>query len=121
MRAQSAATQQREITKQVRLVGADVSVNRQNEIHKMIARRAYESFERRGRIHGHDINDWIDAESEVVHPCVFWRMVQSGEDENTTRSRSNNRRKWLSSNEFRFGSFFAPVGIELSRARKVET
>ncbi len=27
----------------------------------------------------------------------------------------------LLSNEFRFGSFFAPVGIELSRALKVET
>jgi HSP20 family molecular chaperone IbpA len=69
MRPQSAATQQRETTKQVKLVGADVSVNRQNEIRDMIARRAYESFERRGRIHGHDINDWIDAELEIVHPC----------------------------------------------------
>jgi HSP20 family molecular chaperone IbpA len=69
MRAQSAATQQRETSKQVKLVGADVSVNRENEIRDMIARRAYELFERRGRIHGHDINDWIDAELQVVHPC----------------------------------------------------
>src|SRR4029077_5568714 len=69
MRVQSAASRQRETAKQVKLVDADVAVNRQNEIRDMIARRAYESFERRGRVHGHDINDWIDAELEVVHPC----------------------------------------------------
>jgi hypothetical protein len=69
MRVQSAASRQRETTKQVKLVDADVSINRQDEIRDMIARRAYESFERRGRVHGHDINDWIDAELEVVHPC----------------------------------------------------
>lgn len=59
----------REAARQVKLVEVDVSVNRKNEIHDMIARRAYELFESHGHIHGRDINDWIDAESEVLRPC----------------------------------------------------
>jgi hypothetical protein len=30
-----------------------------------IARRAYERFEQRGREHGHDVEDWLDAEREL--------------------------------------------------------
>jgi hypothetical protein len=30
-----------------------------------IARRAYERFERRGRKHGRDLEDWLDAEREL--------------------------------------------------------
>ncbi len=30
-----------------------------------IRRRAYELFERRGRKHGYDLQDWLDAEIEV--------------------------------------------------------
>jgi HSP20 family molecular chaperone IbpA len=59
----------RDAARQVKLVGTEVSVNRKNEIHDMIARRAYELFESHGHIHGHDINDWVDAELEVLHPC----------------------------------------------------
>ena len=28
--------------------------------------RAYELFEQRGREHGHDIDDWLQAEAEIV-------------------------------------------------------
>lgn len=35
----------------------------------MIARRAYELFERRGRAPGFDVDDWRWAESEVLYPC----------------------------------------------------
>lgn len=59
----------REAARQVKLVGTNGSVNRKNEIHDMIARRAYELFESHGHVHGHDINDWLDAESEVLQPC----------------------------------------------------
>jgi HSP20 family molecular chaperone IbpA len=59
----------REPARQVKLVGTDVSINRKNEIHDMIARRAYELFESRGHVHGYDINDWVDAELEVLQPC----------------------------------------------------
>ncbi len=33
-----------------------------------IARRAYELFEARGREHGHDLEDWLRAESELLRP-----------------------------------------------------
>jgi hypothetical protein len=32
---------------------------------EQIARRAYERFEARGREHGHDQEDWFDAEEEL--------------------------------------------------------
>lgn len=32
---------------------------------QLIARRAYERFEARGFEHGHDIEDWLAAESDV--------------------------------------------------------
>ena len=36
-----------------------------SDLKKKIAVRAYEIFERRGRIPNHDVNDWLQAESEV--------------------------------------------------------
>jgi HSP20 family protein len=33
-----------------------------------IAHRAYELFEARGYQHGHDLEDWFRAESELLHP-----------------------------------------------------
>ena len=48
-------------------------------------------------------------------------QIPLSKDENTTRSSSNNRPKWLSFYELQFGSLFAPVGIELSKGPKVET
>jgi Protein of unknown function (DUF2934) len=35
-----------------------------------IARRAYELYERRGRQEGHDLEDWLEAEREVLGPRV---------------------------------------------------
>jgi hypothetical protein len=32
---------------------------------EIIQRRAYELFELRGRQHGHDVEDWLQAEAEV--------------------------------------------------------
>jgi DUF2934 family protein len=37
----------------------------QSDLHEMIARRAYELYEERGRCDGDDLNDWIRAEAEV--------------------------------------------------------
>ena len=34
----------------------------------LIARRAFELFENNGRWHGHDLEDWVRAEAEIVHP-----------------------------------------------------
>jgi hypothetical protein len=32
-----------------------------------IARRAFELYERRGRLDGHDVDDWLAAERELTH------------------------------------------------------
>ena len=58
--------QPREATTPVRLVAADVLLSRKNEIQNVIARRAYELFKGHGSVNGHDIDDWIEAEVEVV-------------------------------------------------------
>lgn len=53
----------------VKPVPAQVLIERGKEIHDLIARRAYEIFERRGRAHGSDVSDWLLAESELLYPC----------------------------------------------------
>ena len=58
--------QRRKATIPVKLVAADVLLNRKSEIHNVIARRAYELFEDHGRTNGHDIDDWSEARVEVV-------------------------------------------------------
>ena len=58
--------QRRNATIPVKLVAADVLLNRKGEIQNVIARRAYELFEDHGRTNGHDIDDWTEARVEVV-------------------------------------------------------
>ena len=36
------------------------------ETEDMIRRRAYELYEERGRGDGHELQDWVDAEEEVL-------------------------------------------------------
>ena len=39
---------------------------RMADLHKLIARRAYRLFVAGGRRHGHDVQDWLEAESELL-------------------------------------------------------
>ena len=39
-----------------------------SNIRDALAHRAYELFEARGYLHGNDIEDWLRAESELLHP-----------------------------------------------------
>jgi HSP20 family protein len=48
------------------------------EIQLAIARRAYELFEGRGREHGHDLEDWFKAESELLRPLPFATSEREG-------------------------------------------
>lgn len=41
------------------------------ELHQRIAERAYERFQARGRIHGHDLEDWLAAERLVLNSLKF--------------------------------------------------
>ena len=38
------------------------------DIHGLVARRAYELFTASGSTHGHDLDDWLQAESEILEP-----------------------------------------------------
>ncbi len=51
-----------------KLVPAADLVKRLQELHESIARRAYEIFESKGRTCGRDLEDWLQAESEFLHP-----------------------------------------------------
>lgn len=53
----------------LKFVPAPVLREREKRIRDLIARRAYEIFERRGSSHGSDISDWLWAESELLFPC----------------------------------------------------
>jgi HSP20 family molecular chaperone IbpA len=54
----------------VNFVPADMLEQRKMEIHNMIARRAFEHFEHRGHVPGHEIEDWEHAETELlIYPC----------------------------------------------------
>jgi len=43
-------------------------MDRMEKLYDSIARRAFEIFEGNGRWDGHDLADWLQAESEVLHP-----------------------------------------------------
>ena len=49
-----------------------ISITRlsQPEVEEAIRRRAYELYEQRGRADGFELNDWVQAESEVVDTDV---------------------------------------------------
>lgn len=50
----------------VKLSGISNVAGRSQEIHELIARRAYAIYEGRGHIDGHDKEDWLQAQSEVL-------------------------------------------------------
>jgi len=68
MKGQS-ATKRAEAGTPVKIVLAQDLANRVNEVHEMIARRAYELFAGRGGEHGRDLEDWLQAESDLLQVC----------------------------------------------------
>ncbi|MFZ0880658.1 MAG: Hsp20 family protein [Candidatus Acidiferrales bacterium] len=48
------------------------------DVFNLISRRAFEIFEGRGRVHGHDREDWFLAESQLLTPVKF-HISESGE------------------------------------------
>jgi HSP20 family protein len=52
----------------VQLLTPDILHNRKSELEGMIARRAFQLFEGRGGGYGHDVDDWITAEQELLRP-----------------------------------------------------
>jgi len=50
------------------IVRAEELFDQTNRLSEEIARRAYELFDQRGRAQGLDLCDWLQAESELLHP-----------------------------------------------------
>lgn len=69
MKEQSAAITQptKEAAPMKLLPGSDL-FDRMRELSNAIAHRAFEIFEGRGRADGHHLEDWLRAESELLHP-----------------------------------------------------
>ena len=43
-------------------------IDRTREVYESLSRRAYDLFESRSHQHGHDVEDWLRAESELLRP-----------------------------------------------------
>jgi len=65
------------------LPGSDL-FDRIQELSTSIARRAFEIFEGRGRALGHDLENWLRAESEFLHPVHL--AVAESDDALTVRA-----------------------------------
>ena len=52
-----------------RFVEPQAIYNRMNELYEAISRRAFELFEGDGRIAGRDLDHWLRAEAELLHPA----------------------------------------------------
>ena len=55
--------------KPIAIIPPHILRRKKDSIQRMIARRAYELFELRGRVPGHQVEDWAQAESELLYPC----------------------------------------------------
>ena len=62
----------------VRHSTTDDVLDRFQQTHDSIARRAFEIFNDNGRWLGHELEDWFRAESELLHP-VHLEIAESGE------------------------------------------
>lgn len=67
MRASTAARRASD-TQPLQLVTSDQMLSRMREQVDNIARRAFEIFESNGRRLGQDLDDWLRAETELLHP-----------------------------------------------------
>ncbi|HYM11810.1 MAG TPA: Hsp20 family protein [Bryobacterales bacterium] len=52
----------------LKLVDREDLFSRMKEVCDSISRRAYEIFQGKGGTHGHDLEDWFQAESELLGP-----------------------------------------------------
>ncbi len=52
-------------------------LERMDRLYAAIARRAFELFERDGRVEGHHVDHWLEAERELLHP-VHVRVEETG-------------------------------------------
>lgn len=69
MAEQSTAVERAREAAPLRIIPIDDIFDRVNEMYNAIARQAFEFFDGRGRQEGHELDDWIRAESALFHPA----------------------------------------------------
>jgi HSP20 family protein len=87
MPAQSAAataTQPVKIQEINKRTGLDKYTEKFNQLNDSIAKRAYEIFDNKGRWFGNELADWLQAESEILHPVHL--AIAETEDALTVRA-----------------------------------
>ncbi len=62
----------------LKVVEPETLLDRMNRIHNAIARRAFEIFEGKGALLGHELDDWFKAETELLHP-IHLNISESAE------------------------------------------
>jgi len=55
-----------------------IEPTRYEDLREQVLRRAYELYELRGREDGHDLADWLQAESELVPVGLKFELVAQG-------------------------------------------
>jgi HSP20 family protein len=68
MAEKSTAVQKAPSSGSLRVVEPQTLFERMSRIHDEIARRAFEIFERDGNVFGRDLENWFNAEEQLVHP-----------------------------------------------------
>ena len=53
------------------------SLERMEQLYGAISRRAFELFEKEGRVDGHHLRHWLEAERELLHP-VHMKLEDAG-------------------------------------------
>ncbi len=72
----AAATQAAPSRPPVKAAKIEASLERMEHLNDAISRRAFELFEREGRIDGHHLRHWLEAERELLHP-VHMRLEET--------------------------------------------
>ncbi len=58
--------------------GSESLLERMDEVFNEISKRAFEMFDGNGRVFGRELDDWLKAEKEILHP-VQVRLSVSGD------------------------------------------
>lgn len=62
----------------VQMAPTEIEPTRSEDLQEQVRRRAYELYELRGRENGHDLEDWLQAESELLPAGIHLALVAEG-------------------------------------------
>jgi len=61
------------------------AISNPTDLEEQVRQRAYELYETRGREHGHDREDWLQAEAEIVGSRATATAIEEAEAGTRTR------------------------------------